>query len=181
MCGIKYCFKNGWWVLLATPVSSSSWLSISAGPHSFPHHLGQELRIIRMTLTTSSPPPCHLMPRHHSAHFSSSWQFLPVREDEKKALSLSSNIQHQVSNGQTLGWDGNVFRVWRHCARVLYCLLSAPSYSRDFLKRWYNQMLGRYTNKIPVIALLNLDQIVSATILNLNRRNNKQTLHYLDV
>ena len=138
-----------------------------AGPHSFPHQLGQELRIILMT-----PPSCHLMPRHHSAHFSSSWQFLHVREDEKKALSLSSNQhQHYVVqniNCQTLGWefrDGNVFRVWRHCARVLYCLLSAPSYSRDFLKRWYNQMLGRYTNKIPVIPLLNLDQIVSATIL----------------
>ena len=77
--------------------------------------------------------------------------------------TLGQNI-----NCQTLGWefrDGNVFRVWRHCARVLYCLLSAPSYSRDFLKRWYNQMLGRYSNKIPVIPLLNLDQIVSATIL----------------
>ena len=133
-----------------------------AGPHSFPHQLGQELRIILMT-----PPSCHLMPRHHSAHFSSSWQFLHVREDEKKALSLSSKQQPTLGyvNCQTLGRDGNVFRVWRHCARVLYCLLSAPSYSRDFLKRWYNQMLGRYSNKIPVIPLLNLDQIVSATIL----------------
>ena len=110
---------------------------------------------------------CHviiLRISHHPGSFCTS-------EKMRRKLYLypaTPTLLGQNINCQTLGWefrDGNVFRVWRHCARVLYCLLSAPSYSRDFLKRWYNQMLGRYSNKIPVIPLLNLDQIVSATIL----------------
>ena len=164
---LKYCFKNGLWVFLTTPVSLSSWLSISAGPHSFPHHLGQELRIIRMTLTSSSP-----LSSHATSSFCTFLIILAVFARQRRWEESFIFIQQQPSLGQnincqTLGWefrDGNVFRVWRHCARLRYCLLSASSYSRDFLKRWYNQMLGGYTNKIPVIPLLNLDQIVSATI-----------------
>ena len=124
-------------------VQSSDCQSL-ARPHSFPHQSQDHQGWLWLPLVIS----CRVI----ILHISHPWQlFLLVREDEKKALSLSSPTPGWDNHWHSLSWeslDGNVFRVWRHCARASHCLLSAPSYSPDFLKGWYNQMSGRYTNKI---------------------------------
>ena len=153
-------------------LSPSSWCQSLARPHSFPHQHQDHQGWLWLALVIS----CLVI----ILHISHLWQlFLLAREDEKKALSLSSATTNTKITTDRLwaweSWDGNVFRVWRHCARVRHCLLSAPSYSLDFLKGWYNQMLGRYTNKILVILF------ESRFSNNLNRHAYKLTPHYLDI
>ena len=134
----------------------------SAQPHSFPHHQGPD----QGWLCLLRP----VMPRHHPAHFSAragdSGSF--CRGQKRWEESFIFIHQHQAGLSRESGmemyskFEGIVLKssLFAKCSVLLV----------GSMRRWYYQMLGRYTNKIDVIIWTSTKLFLTN---NLNRHNNK--------
>ena len=145
------------------------WLSISRSAQ-LSHIVSHTTKDRTKADSACFAPSCHVIILHISQPGRETPAvFAAARRDEKKALSLSG-LSRESGMEMYSKFEGIVLKssLFAKCSVLLV----------GSMRRWYYQMLGRYTNKIDVIIWTSTKLFLSN---NLNRHNNKWTFHYLDI